>query len=114
MLLVRIIWEVNIGMVRAKDHLFQAEVLFHPLHVTSEDHKGGKHKSGQSKCDMFIEHLFGLSEKSTIFFSIINFCTCSLHAYPDEPMFFQQIDCFHILYCIYRNEEEGRKQVSLS
>jgi hypothetical protein len=22
------------------------------------------------------------------------------------------INCFHILYCIYRNEEEGRKQVT--
>ncbi len=29
-------------MVRAKDHLFQAEVLFHPMHVTSEDHKGSE------------------------------------------------------------------------
>ncbi len=45
--------------------------------------------------------------KSQHFFTIINFCTCSLHAYPDEPMLFQQINCFHILYCIYRNEKEG-------
>jgi hypothetical protein len=50
MILVKIIW-ANIGVVRAKDHLFQSEVLFHPLHVTSEDHKGGKHKSGVARAN---------------------------------------------------------------
>jgi hypothetical protein len=49
MLLVRIIRVVNTRVARAKDHLFQSEVLFHPLHVTSEDHKGGKYKVGQSE-----------------------------------------------------------------
>jgi hypothetical protein len=46
---MRIILEVNIGVIRAKDHLFQAEILFHPLHVTGEDHLGGKYRYGQSK-----------------------------------------------------------------
>ncbi len=50
MLLVRIIWEVNIGVVRAKDHLFQAEV-----HVTSEDHLGGKYCIGVVRAK---DHLF--------------------------------------------------------
>jgi hypothetical protein len=49
MLLVRIIWEVNIGVVRAKDHLFQSEVLLHPLHITSEDHLSSKYRGGQRK-----------------------------------------------------------------
>ncbi len=49
MLLVRIIWEVNIGVVRAKDHLFQAEVLFYHLHVTSEGHKASEYKRWSEK-----------------------------------------------------------------
>jgi hypothetical protein len=63
------------------------------MHVTSEDQKGGEHKSGQSKRNMFVEHLFGIPENSVSFFLIINiilqcFCTCSLHAYLEKHMFF--------------------------
>ncbi len=92
------------------DHLFQAEVLLHPVHVTSEDHKSGEHKSGQSKCDMFIEHLFGISEKSKKNFSIINFCTCSLHAYPDEPMLFNKLNVviFYTVFIEMKRREENK------
>jgi len=46
---VRIIWELKVGVIRAKDHLFEAEVLFYHLHVTSEDHKGSEYKRWSEK-----------------------------------------------------------------
>ncbi len=49
MLLVRIIRVVNIRLARAKDHLFQSEVLLYHLHVTSEGHKDNEYKRWSEK-----------------------------------------------------------------
>jgi hypothetical protein len=49
MLLVRIIRVVNIGDDQSKGSPVHAEVLFHPVHVTSENHLRSKYRGEQSK-----------------------------------------------------------------